>query len=124
MKNPWIGLRPFEAEEQSLFFGRDREVRVLSSLVATLPILVIYAPSGTGKSSLLNAGLTPEIMDDAYQELVLVGTDQDALSAVQAGYDAHGWGGSRALGLAELMHAHWLDTDRRTIVVLDQFEER
>jgi hypothetical protein len=56
---PYVGPRPFEREEKDLFFGRDREARDLCSLVVAHPIVLLYAASGAGKSSLLNAGLIP-----------------------------------------------------------------
>ena len=56
---PYVGPRPFGRDEKDLFFGRDRETRDLCSLVVAHPIVLLYAASGVGKSSLLNAGLIP-----------------------------------------------------------------
>jgi hypothetical protein len=56
---PYVGPRAFQREEMELFFGRSRETRNLGSLVVAHPIVVLYAASGAGKSSLLNAGLVP-----------------------------------------------------------------
>jgi Novel STAND NTPase 1 len=58
-QKPYVGPRPFGRDEKDIFFGRDREARDLCSLVVAHPIVLLYAASGAGKSSLLNAGLIP-----------------------------------------------------------------
>ena len=58
-QKPYVGPRPFGRDEKDLFFGRDREARDLCSLVVAHPIVLLYAASGAGKSSLLNASLIP-----------------------------------------------------------------
>ena len=58
-KNPYVGPRTFLKEEGHLFFGRDREARDLLSLVASEQLVLFYAQSGAGKSSLINTRLIP-----------------------------------------------------------------
>ncbi|WP_171107112.1 MULTISPECIES: WD40 repeat domain-containing protein [Streptomyces] len=62
---PYPGLAAFSAEQAQWFFGRDALVaKLLVQLDACLAMggaLVVVAPSGAGKSSLLRAGLLPEI---------------------------------------------------------------
>ncbi|MBG0854387.1 hypothetical protein I2W78_21740 [Streptomyces spinoverrucosus] len=62
---PYPGLAAFSAEQAQWFFGRDALVaKLLVRLDACLAMggaLVVVAPSGAGKSSLLRAGLVPEI---------------------------------------------------------------
>lgn len=60
------GTRSFEAAEQDLFFGRGEEIRSLYAQVKTLKLVVLFAKSGIGKSSLLNAGLVPLLELDPY----------------------------------------------------------
>lgn len=55
----YVGPRPYEESNASIFFGREREARDLLSLVIANPLLLIYAPSGAGKTSLINARLLP-----------------------------------------------------------------
>ncbi len=57
--NPYVGPRPFEATDRDRFFGRTSEIRQLASLVIARRVVVLYARSGTGKTSLLKAGLVP-----------------------------------------------------------------
>src|SRR3712207_5001076 len=57
--NPYIGPRPFERGEERLFVGRGSEVRELLLLVVAHRVVLLYAASGAGKTSLLNAALAP-----------------------------------------------------------------
>jgi hypothetical protein len=68
-QKPYVGPRPFGRDEKDLFFGRDREARDLCSLVVAHPIVLLYAASGVGKSSLLNAGLIPLLEARGYEVL-------------------------------------------------------
>lgn len=56
---PYVGPRPFTRKDQSIFFGRDREANDLLSLIIAHPVVLLYAQSGAGKTSLLNAKITP-----------------------------------------------------------------
>jgi WD40 repeat protein len=64
---PYPGLEPFAPEDAAVFFGREREIdRLLELLQPTLQrsrgrFVAIVGPSGSGKSSLLHAGLLPRL---------------------------------------------------------------
>jgi len=68
---PYIGPRPFERQHRDLFFGRDSEVSELLSLVIAHRVLLLYAQSGAGKTSLLNAGFIPVLEEDGFEVLPL-----------------------------------------------------
>src|SRR5512138_3571593 len=59
--NPYIGPRTFQREDGHLFFGRDRESADLEALVVSEKLVLFYAQSGAGKSSLINARLIPNL---------------------------------------------------------------
>ena len=67
---PYRGLRPLEAEDAGIFFGRDGPIVEaldrLRGLRETTPprLLVILGASGAGKSSFLRAGLFPRLKRD------------------------------------------------------------
>lgn len=61
--NPYVGPRPFEEQHRRFFFGRDDEIQRLVSLAVARRAVLLYSPSGAGKSSLLRAGLLPELRD-------------------------------------------------------------
>ncbi|MFN0111038.1 MAG: ATP-binding protein [Blastocatellia bacterium] len=59
--NPFPGLRPFESNESHLFFGRDEQIEKMLSRFARTRFLVVVGTSGSGKSSLVRAGLIPAL---------------------------------------------------------------
>lgn len=56
-KNPYVGPRAFRAGEA--FFARDREKRDLANLLIAERVVLLHAPSGAGKTSLIQAGVMP-----------------------------------------------------------------
>ena len=60
-KNPYRGLLPFEEEHNKLFFGRNELIEKLQNIVKTNPLTVVLGASGSGKSSLVKAGLIPKL---------------------------------------------------------------
>lgn len=59
--NPYRGLMGYEEEHRALFFGRTAVADSLCTLVQTAELVVVVGASGTGKSSLLRAGLLPRL---------------------------------------------------------------
>ncbi len=68
-ENPYVGPRPFERGEKARFFGRDSEANTLVSLIIAHQSLVLYAESGAGKTSLLNAQVVPALEDEGFEVL-------------------------------------------------------
>jgi len=61
---PYPGLRPFEPDESHLFFGRDEHVFEMFSLLENHRFLAVVGASGSGKSSLVRAGLLPRLQGE------------------------------------------------------------
>ncbi|HZR28936.1 MAG TPA: winged helix-turn-helix domain-containing protein [Terriglobales bacterium] len=59
--NPFRSLRPFGPEDSHLFFGREAERDDLLARLPRSPVLAITGASGSGKSSLVQAGLIPAL---------------------------------------------------------------
>src|SRR5258708_28667633 len=59
--NPFPGLRPFTTEEDYLFFGREEQTNELLGLLREHRFLAVVGTSGSGKSSLVRAGLLPAL---------------------------------------------------------------
>ncbi len=68
-QNPYIGPRTFQRNEGHLFFGREREARDLTALVASERLVLFYAQSGAGKSSIVNTRLIPNLEEKEYEVL-------------------------------------------------------
>jgi WD40 repeat protein len=62
---PYPGMRPFTLEEQAHFYGREREVQNLRQrLHCGEREIYVIGPSGSGKSSLITAGVLPQLPGD------------------------------------------------------------
>ena len=59
--NPFPGLRPFGTDEDYLFFGREEQTNELLSLLRQHRFIAVVGTSGSGKSSLVRAGLLPAL---------------------------------------------------------------
>jgi formylglycine-generating enzyme required for sulfatase activity len=85
---PYRGLRPLEAEDAGIFFGRDAPIvealDLLRGLRETTPprLLVILGASGAGKSSFLRAGLFPRLArdDQNFLPLLVIRPERAAIS--------------------------------------------
>ncbi|MGB3075355.1 MAG: hypothetical protein WBB36_08530 [Chitinophagales bacterium] len=71
LKNPFVGLRAFEENENYLFFGRSAEINDLLKKFAASRFLAVIGSSGSGKSSLVKSGLLPAV----YSGFLSVGTN-------------------------------------------------
>jgi formylglycine-generating enzyme required for sulfatase activity len=58
---PYVGLRPFDEDDALLFFGRDTHIRDLLRKFGQQRFTAVIGVSGSGKSSLVRAGLLPAL---------------------------------------------------------------
>ena len=65
--NPYVGPRSFQYGEH--LYGRDRERAELTNVVTAQRIVLLYSPSGAGKSSLLEAALRPQLEQTDFRVL-------------------------------------------------------
>lgn len=61
IEHPFPGLRPFETDEDHLFFGRDEQSDEILRRLRVNRFVAVVGTSGTGKSSLIRAGLLPSL---------------------------------------------------------------
>jgi WD40 repeat protein len=135
---PYQGLTPFQSEQAEWFFGRSRLVGRLLERVERLPLVGVFGASGSGKSSLLRAGLLGTIAEGRQPEgpwrtMLLTPTEHplDALSdqvAKLSGQDVHRMreelrSDPAALDIAIRGALVAGPPETRALLVVDQFEE-
>jgi WD40 repeat protein/energy-coupling factor transporter ATP-binding protein EcfA2 len=140
-ENPYKGLRPFDEADAADFFGREELITTLvehlSGTEMLSRFLAVVGPSGSGKSSLVNAGLLPAIRDGYvpgsgrwYLARMLPGADplgelESALLRVAAdpveNLDARLRADS--MGLHEVLNDLLPDEETHLLLYVDQFEE-
>ena len=54
---PYLGLMPYDVDDNEGFFGRDRDIRLSRERLEAEGVLAVLGPSGSGKSSLVRAGI-------------------------------------------------------------------
>lgn len=84
---PYRGLLYFREEDAPFFFGREAAIRQLTSAVQQHNLVAVVGASGSGKSSVVRAGLVPELRknrDRVWEVVTMVPTDRPihALAAV------------------------------------------
>src|SRR5258708_4050977 len=65
-RGPFRSLQAFETEDAWLFFGRDAETEDLLARLGHSPVLAVVGNSGSGKSSLIRAGLIPALQQGRF----------------------------------------------------------
>jgi YD repeat-containing protein len=70
-ENPWPGLASYTEEQHELFFGRESETEELLRLIQRDTLTVLFGRSGSGKSSLLHAGVFPRLRSGMYFPVLL-----------------------------------------------------
>lgn len=60
-ETPWLGLRSFTEDAHAYFFGRQTELEDLYGRIVDKPLTIFFGQSGLGKSSLIQAALTPSL---------------------------------------------------------------
>ncbi|HEU5362183.1 MAG TPA: BTAD domain-containing putative transcriptional regulator [Gaiellaceae bacterium] len=130
---PYKGLASFEPEDADFFFGRERLVDELVARLQEASLLALVGSSGSGKSSLLRAGLLPALdrpalvfrpgerePDELLAELARVPPGSRLVLAAdqfeEIFADAVGEADRRAL-VGALVEAAW-DPERRALVLL------
>jgi WD40 repeat protein/DNA-binding SARP family transcriptional activator len=141
-RNPYVGLRPFEEADAVHFFGRDAQVdqlvdRLQDGNEPLVRFLAVVGPSGSGKSSLVRAGLVPALRrgavhgsEDWFVAALLPGAAplaelETALLGVAVG-GAEGVRealGADADGLLRAAEAVLPPGEGELLLVIDQFEE-
>ncbi len=146
--NPFPGLRPFEFGESHLYFGRDGQGDHLIRKLAVTRFVAVVGTSGSGKSSLVRAGLLPDLFGGfmpgagSHWRVCLMRPSNDPLGNLALALNATDVFGSDdeenrqiqtavteatlrrgSLGLVEAVRQNRMASNESLLVVVDQFEE-
>jgi energy-coupling factor transporter ATP-binding protein EcfA2 len=137
---PYPGLRPYNYEESKLFFGRERHIAEILHKLETRRFVSIVGNSGSGKSSIVKAGVLPALAKDNSSWIIAtfrpgenpVRNLSDFLFSNQVFTDASftAEGAQRNydilqksnLGLVQVVRP-LLPAGKRLLILVDQFEE-
>ena len=67
--SPFKGLVPYAEEDAPFFFGRDREIEIITANLLASRLTLLYGPSGVGKSSVLRAGVEYRLRQQMQRDL-------------------------------------------------------
>ena len=124
--NPWRGLTSYDAADATLFFGRDDEITALRAMVETRALTVVLGASGTGKSSLVKAGVVPQLAAAGWLVLPIVRPGSAPMLALAQACAVAGQPPTESpaaaftAGIASLLAA---SAGQKVLLVIDQFEE-
>jgi hypothetical protein len=131
------GLKPFERSQSGVFYGREEDIRRLTNLVLRERLVLLFAKSGIGKTSLLQAGCAPELERQEFAPVFFRAdkTDVPILDTIRAvleknalvsGHDGTDERPGMHQTLWEQMKRHEFDLNglpATPVLVFDQFEE-
>jgi hypothetical protein len=130
---PYKGLQPYTEADRAYFFGRERDREIIAANLYSAPLTILYGASGVGKSSVLLAGVVPELRQTPRLAVVVFRTWQDAafvsafkhevLRAVSQGARNKNISVDPALPLDEFLLECTRALPGTVLVILDQFEE-
>ncbi len=107
VRNPYKGLRAFDETDHADFYGRAAIVAELVAAVATEQMVTVVGASGSGKSSLVRAGLLPALGSGA-----IPGSDRWEHAVITPGFDP-----------AEAVERALAACAGDVVLVIDQLEE-
>jgi hypothetical protein len=73
---PYRGLEPYTEEDKRFFFGRERDAKIIGANLFAARLTVLYGGSGVGKTSVLRAGVIPELQNAPHAAVVFFNTWQ------------------------------------------------
>lgn len=73
---PYRGLQPYTEEDRRFFFGRERDEKIIAANLFAARLTVLYGGSGVGKTSVLRAGVIPDLRNAPHTAVVFFNTWQ------------------------------------------------
>jgi CHASE2 domain-containing sensor protein len=141
--SPYKGLMPYDEGDAEFFFGREREIKLISANLLASRLTLLYGESGIGKTSVLSAGVMHYLRQRAQEDLVERGASdfiavmfnswadepikelkRSILDSIPPHFDK---GKIERLGLTDSLSQFLMECTTslqvKLLVILDQFEE-
>ncbi|MDZ4873908.1 MAG: Tol-Pal system protein TolB [Chroococcidiopsis cubana SAG 39.79] len=130
--SPYRGLRKFEFNHKDLFFGRDRLIANLIEVISQSNLILLLGASGSGKSSLVRAGILPQLAEKLgakFRDFTFT-PDRNPFESFRISLISKGYRQSEVetafdnfkLPLNQGIHA-LKEKDSQWLIFIDQFEE-
>jgi len=120
---PYKFLNSFEVEDAGIFFGRREDSHRLADKILSHRLVVLYGGSGTGKTSLIRAGVMPILLKRGCLPVVVRPADDPALAIKRELQGKLEGLPDLMTGLPSFLQAAERATEKLIVVFLDQFEE-
>lgn len=102
--NPYVGPRSIRPNEP--IYGRDHEIEELRDVLVAERLVLLYSPSGAGKTSLIEAGLRPELERRNFRVPPTIRVGHDIAAAIAENLNGNRYLVSALLSLEEARPAH------------------
>jgi WD40 repeat protein len=120
--NPYKGLRAFAEADAADFFGRDDVATALREMLIAKSFVAVVGASGSGKSSLVHAGLIPLLRNEGARVAVMVPGDRPT-SVLRQALRQVAATDSNTNDPSEMVKKAVADGAGQIVLVIDQFEE-
>ncbi len=129
---PYQGLKAFEAEQKQFFFGRKQVVNDILVKLTQKPFVPVIGASGSGKSSVIRAGVIPELEDRGWRVLDPIKPGFEPLIELRRTFRKFFLGTTKEKQLKDLIEnqdntlaviIEHLPASEQFLLVVDQFEE-
>ena len=130
---PYQGLQAFTVKQQEFFFGRKQVVELINQKLNKKPFVPVIGASGSGKSSVVRAGLMPWLSESGWHILEPIKPGFEPLAALRGTFEPffkrsrseiqtlHHLIARDSAGLSSVIER--LPNDGKYLLVVDQFEE-
>jgi len=123
MNSPFKFLDAYDARDKDIFFGREEEIDQLYKLVFQSRLLLVYGQSGTGKTSLVQCGLTKKFSPTNWLPLTVRRGDDIGAALGQTLSAAAITPIAPGTPVVDAIRSVFLDHLRPVFLIFDQFEE-
>jgi formylglycine-generating enzyme required for sulfatase activity/energy-coupling factor transporter ATP-binding protein EcfA2 len=120
---PYKFLDSFSREDADIFFGREREINEIVTKLSYLKTLILYGKSGSGKTSLINAGLIPRLEQNLFNPIYVRIYSNPLIVTQEAIKKSQNVKIQNSFALKTIVDKIYKKNNQKIILFFDQFEE-